>query len=245
MHTAAIDTSACIVTETILCYYFLLGYYSDCKDAFEQGQKCSGVYKIRPENIRSSFAAFAVPPFDVYCDMENDGGGWTIFQRRINGIQNFYLNWIDYVRGFGDVRGEFWLGLHKIHRLTASSTNLRVDLADFAESVRYAKYSAFHVGDSDSKFTLTVSGYSGTAGDALAHNNNRQFSTKDQDNDSSGGHCAQRDLGGWWYGTCTYANLNGHYYMGPNSPSEKGVIWHHWRGHYYSLKVTEMKVRHV
>ena len=234
------------MSKCIMPFTFLLDYYRDCKDALEQGEICSEVYKIRPENVGGSFAAFVSPPFDVYCDMDSDGGGWTVFQRRINGSQNFYLNWIHYVHGFGDVRGEFWLGLHNIHRLTASSTNLRVDLADFADSVRYARYTAFHVGDSDSKFRLTVSGYSGNAGDALSYNNNRLFSTKDQDNDGiSSVHCAQKDLGGWWYLLCTHANLNGHYYMGPNSPSEKGVIWHQWRGHTYSLKVTEMKVRRV
>ena len=222
---------------------FLLGYYRDCKDAFEQGETCSGVYKIRPEVV-GSFASFLYPPFDVYCNMENDGGGWTVFQRRINGTQNFYLNWIDYVRGFGDVRGEFWLGLLNIHRLTASSTELRVDLADFDYNIRFAKYNTFSVGDSDSKFTLTVSGYSGTAGEGLAHSNDRPFSTKNQDNDASGRQCAQDFQGAWWYGVCTNANLNGHYYMGPNSPAD-GVYWYYWKGSTYSLKVTELKVRRV
>ena len=170
-----------------------------------------------------------------------------MFQRRINGIQDFYLNWADYVRGFGDEKGEFWLGLHKIHRLTASSTGLRVDLADFDGNVRYAKYNTFRVGDSVSKFRLTVSGYSGTAGDSLAIHNNQKFSTKDQDNDNHGGlHCAQsHNTGAWWYNNCHNSNLNGVYYNGPNSPSSKGVIWIHWKGNSYSLKVTEMKVRRV
>ena len=178
--------------------------------------------------------------------MHNDGGGWTVFQRRMNGTQDFYLNWTDYVRGFGDVKGEFWLGLHKIHRLTASSTRLRVDLADFDDNVRYAKYNTFRVGDSDSKFRLTVSGYSGTAGDSLTYHNNQKFSTKDQDNDVWSAHCAQSyNTGAWWYKTCHNSNLNGVYYNGLNSPSSKGVIWTHWKGNSYSLKVTEMKVRCV
>ena len=177
--------------------------------------------------------------------METDGGGWTVFQRRINGTQNFYLNWVDYVRGFGDVSGEFWLGLGKIHRLTASATELRVDLADFERNMRYAKYNTFSIGDSVSKFRLTVSGYSGTAGDSLAHSNNSPFSTKDRDNDGYSGHCAQRFTGAWWYNSCHYSHLNGVYYLGPNSPPWKGVIWAHWRGSSYSLKVTEMKVRRV
>ena len=177
--------------------------------------------------------------------METDGGGWTVFQRRINGTQNFYLNWVDYVRGFGDVSGEFWLGLGKMHRLTAGATELRVDLADFERNMRYAKYNTFSIGDSESKFRLTVSGYSGTAGDSLTYHNNQAFSTKDQDNDSASRHCAQAYTGAWWYYACHHSGLNGVYYLGPNSPYAKGVNWYHWKGWTYSLKVTEMKVRRV
>ena len=222
-----------------------LGYYRDCKDAFEQGQTCNGLYTIKPENTNDRLSVLAHPPFQVYCDMETDGGGWTVFQRRMNGTLSFYRNWIDYERGFGVLSGEFWLGLGKIHRLTASATELRVDLADFERSMRFAKYSTVSIGDDGSKFRLTVSGHSGTAGDSLSYNNNHQFSTKDQDNDGSSGHCAQSRTGAWWYNACTHSNLNGVYYSGPNSPFNKGVFWSRWKGAYYSLKVTEMKVRRV
>ena len=220
------------------------GYYRDCKEAFKQGQTCNGLYTIKPENTSDRLSVLAHPPFQVYCDMETDGGGWTVFQRRINGRVGFYRNWIDYERGFGDLSGEFWLGLGKIHRLTASTTELRVDLADFNGNLKFAKYRTFSIGDDGSKFRLTVSGYSGTAGDSLSYNNNHPFSTKDQDNDgNSGYHCAQLNTGAWWYDYCTYSNLNGVYYSGPNSPRTKGVFWVHWKGYSYSLKVTEMKVR--
>ena len=222
-----------------------LGYYRDCKDAFEQGQTCSGLYTIKPENTSDSVSVLAHPPFQVYCDMKTDGGGWTVFQRRINGTVNFYRNWIDYKREFGDVSGNFWLGLGKIHRLTASATELRVGLADFERNMRFAKYSTFSIGDSVSKFRLTVSGYSGTAGDSLSYHSNHPFSTRDQDNDSGSGHCAQCHTAAWWYNTCSHSSLNGGYYLGPNSPSKKGIFWRSWKGESYSLKVTEMKVRRV
>ena len=227
-----------------------LGYYRDCKDAFEQGQTCSGVYTINPHSTEDRFSALVQPPFDVYCDMETDGGGWTVFQRRMDGSQNFYLHWNDYVHGFGNLNGEFWLGLSKIHCLTANTSHtnmLRVDLGDFDCNTRYAKYTIFRVGDSVSKYTLTVYGYTGTAIDSLAYHNGRQFSTRDQDNDDNSGHCAQKGKGGWWYGSCHHSNLNGHYYpSGPYSSTyAAGVNWKFWKGLRYSLKVTEMKVRRV
>ncbi|KAK0065208.1 BpsFReD13.1, partial [Biomphalaria pfeifferi] len=38
----------------------------------------------------------------VMCDTKTDGGGWIIFQRRINGKVDFYRNWQAYRDGFGD-----------------------------------------------------------------------------------------------------------------------------------------------
>ena len=50
--------------------------------------------------------------------METDCGGWTVLQRRKDGSVDFYRDWVDYEEGFGDLNGEFSLGLSKIHRLT-------------------------------------------------------------------------------------------------------------------------------
>jgi len=182
--------------------------------------------------------------------METDGGGWTVFQRRMDGTVDFYRNWTDYQQGFGNLTGEFWLGLDKIHRLTSTGTELRVDLRDFEGNSAYAKYSSFSVGDSASKYILSVSGYSGTAGNSLsrlghADQNGQKFSTRDQDNDATGDgySCAQTYKGAWWYSACHHSNLNGLYHGGAHSSFADGVNWYTWKGFYYSLKFTEMKVR--
>ena len=70
-----------------------------------------------------------------------------------------------------------------------------------------------------------------------------KFSTKDRDNDLAGYSCAQRFKGAWWYKSCHDSNLNGFYHRGKHTSDGDGVNWYHWRGDYYSLQKTEMKIR--
>ena len=80
----------------------------------------------------------------MFCDQNRSGGGWSIFQRRLNGSVDFYRNCTEYENGFGDVRGEYWLGLQKINRLTRhGNSKLRADLQDFSEEWRNAEYENF------------------------------------------------------------------------------------------------------
>ena len=177
--------------------------------------------------------------------METDGGGWTVFQRRQDGSVDFYRNWTDYENGFGNLTGEFWLGLGKINRLTKEQSNtLRIDLGDFDGNTRYAQYTTFSVGNSTTEYTLTVGGYSGTAGDSLSSwHNGRKFTTRDNNNDIYSGNCAQLYYGAWWFDACFSSHINGPYYHSPVVSYANGIIWYHWKGSYYSLKFTEMKTR--
>ncbi|XP_062504742.1 ficolin-1-like [Corticium candelabrum] len=210
--------------------------YKNCKEALSTGHRRSGVYTVDPGD--------GLEAFKVYCDMTTSGGGWTVFQRRQNGSVDFYRDWADYKAGFGDINGEFWLGLDKIHRLTATKQTLRIDLADFSNDKRYAQYEAFSIADQAAKYKISFGQYSGNATDSLSRHNGMKFSTKDQDNDIfSGGSCALRYQGGWWYDACHESNLNGKYLKGSHSSYANGVNWRHWRGYGYSLKFTEMKMR--
>ena len=184
----------------------------------------------------------------VYCDMETEGGGWTVFQRRTDGSVDFNRGWNDYERGFGNIDGDYWLGLTSLHQLLQlnGANELRIDLRDYSGNSAYAKYSSFNVGDSSSKYRLSVSGYSGTAGDAMAgpgfshaRANGVMFSTKDQDNDRSGAHCAARYTGGWWFNDCHHTFLNGLYKSGSGFHH---IIWYTWKRQ-FSLSFSEMRFR--
>ena len=171
--------------------------------------------------------------------MEIDGGGWTVFQRRIDGSVDFYLNWADYVHGFGNISEEHWLGLSKLHRLANVSRQLRIDMRDEDGFNRYAKYSSFYIGGSSTDYTLHVSGFSGSyrVYDALSYHYGSKFTTKDNDNDVYFQNCAVEKFGAWWFNKCHDSNLNGHY---GDSDKYKDVYWHPNR-----IRFAEMKFRAV
>ncbi|XP_077973277.1 tenascin-R-like isoform X1 [Styela clava] len=123
-----------------------------------------GVFDIYPESRDK--------PFEVYCDLETDGGGWIVFQRRMNGIEDFYRGWNDYVNGFGEKDKEMWLGLETIYQLTKDGNyELRVDLKNVSGDSAYAKYETFSIASASDNYCLKVGGYSGTAGDSMTYSN--------------------------------------------------------------------------
>ncbi|CAK8694757.1 unnamed protein product [Clavelina lepadiformis] len=207
---------------------------SSCQDLLEKGSTESGVYalQIYPDDKK----------IQVYCDQETDGGGWMMFQRRMDGSVDFFKNWQDYVTGFGNVDGEHWLGLENLQQITDTGEyELRVDLEDWEKNRRYAKYSTFSIGPPADNYRLTVKGYSGDARDGLMRHSGHTFSTTDRNND--GHNCSGHYNGAWWYAACYVggSNLNGKYLRGRHS-NRGGVDWLPWLGT-YSLKISEMKIR--
>ena len=145
--------------------------------------------------------------------METDSGGWTVIQRRNAslGTVNFTRNWEDYVNGFGDLDGEFWIGLNNIYQLTTTLQEMELQISvwnDSETSITW-NYQTFRISGPENKYRLTVGGGTGDGDDPLAYHNGQYFSTYDRDNDASSSNCAYLAQGGWWYNDCYSANLNG------------------------------------
>lgn len=156
---------------------------------------------IRPPAVNT-------PPFLAYCEQQYLGGSWIVIHKRFDGTVDFNRNWQEYKEGFGEPDGEHWMGLDKIHKITKSADHeLLVVLKDFDGRAKMALYDGFDVDTEGAKYKLSVGKYvHGDAGDSLSMASGVRFSTNDQDNDQhSGGSCAEFYQSGWWFKNCMNA----------------------------------------
>ncbi|MEE6522600.1 hypothetical protein FKM82_021209 [Ascaphus truei] len=214
------------------------GPWLDCFDALLGGQKSSGIYLLKPHGGNQVMQA--------WCDQERAGGGWTIIQRRQDGSINFFTTWQSYKHGFGNLDGEYWLGLENIYWLTdQGSYKLLVLMEDWQGRYVTAEYDNFRLEPESDFYRLRLGRYHGNAGDSLSWHNDKQFSTLDKDRDSYPGNCAHFQKGGWWYNMCAHSNLNGMWYKGGHYRSryQDGVYWAEFRGGAYSLKKVSMMIK--
>ncbi|KAM7356057.1 uncharacterized protein ACRADG_001920 isoform 3-T3 [Cochliomyia hominivorax] len=187
-------------------------------------------------------------PFYVLCDDELLGGGWTVIMNRFNGDINFQRGWLEYKHGFGNLAGEFFIGLEKLYALTASNVHeLLITLEDFNNNRKYARYNLFAIGNEQESYELKLLGkYEGDAGDSFSYHAGSKFSTFDNDNDGCVDcNCAQSHKGAWWYNWCDQSNLMGPYYETDYDKIEqyRGMYWQDWLGPNYSLKAAKMMIR--
>ena len=214
-------------------FLFIGATYRGCKDAYNAGNLDSGVIKIRLPDGRTT---------QVYCDMETDGGGWTVFLRRVTSLTNFNRTWQECAQGFGDLEGNFWLGLDTIHYLTSrDNVTLRIDLKASNGTQGFAKYTEFRIAGRDTEYTIHIGGYTGDIGDSMQ--SGYKFSTWDNDNDYlSDLNCAANRGGPWWHGDCGNARLMNLFFLENGSKQEK-MKWKSLGQFSHKITFAEMKLR--
>lgn len=216
------------------------GPFKDCYQVRQAGYSTSGMYLLKTEGSERLIQA--------WCEHGLDNGGWTVLQRRRDGSVNFFRNWDNYRKGFGNIDGEHWLGLDNIHNLAKQGDyKLMVELEDWTGKKVYAEYSSFRLESESEGYRLRLGTYQGNAGDSFSSHNGKQFTTLDRDKDAFTGNCAHFHKGGWWYNACGQTNLNGVWYSGGvyRSKYQDGVFWADYGGGYYSLKSVRLMIRPI
>ncbi|KAH6933959.1 hypothetical protein HPB50_019347 [Hyalomma asiaticum] len=218
-----------------------------CSDLLRAGQRNSGVYTIYH---RKAFRKGQ----DVFCDMETDGGGWTVIQRRGqfgNRVFSFYRNWEEYANGFGDPKKEYWIGNEALNALTSDNKNmtLRIVLRNNTQDSVYIYYSSIRVASANEMYRIQMGQFLGPPGwDAMSLCDGQKFSTYDRDNDA-GAHvqCAEKFRGAWWYKDCHACNPNGLNLNGFHESYADGIEWsvrnHQAKLYHYSYPSMEMMIR--
>ena len=176
--------------------------------------------------------------------METGEGGWTVIQRRMDGSVDFNRKWNNYIIGFGDLNGEFWLGLSKIHRLIASAgeevnMTLLTEYQQFGGPIKNATYETFKVSGPSTGYQISFTEISDNHSDSLTNDHNgMKFSTDDVDNDlDPKKSCALRHKAAWWYNTCSHSQFSAPYPTGLELMSSDEV------GDHLSFMFSEMKLR--
>ncbi|XP_039488357.1 fibrinogen-like protein 1 isoform X2 [Drosophila santomea] len=185
--------------------------------------------------------------FYVSCDED-----WTVILSRSSDDVSFERGWLDYRDGFGNLAGDFFIGLNKLHALTSSALHeLRIVMEDFSGNVAYAGYSLFAIGSEKELYPLVLLGkfqdnLTPSAGDSLSYHAGAKFSTVDQDNDNCPEcNCALRHKGAGWFNNCAKSNLFGEYItQNIGQAGETGMWWDTFSGQ-NSLKRVRWLIRPV
>ncbi|XP_062600622.1 ficolin-2-like [Saccostrea cucullata] len=242
-----VECMSCLPSEKCV---FLSSEKTYCVKDKNGPKDCTEVHNL---SSQSGLYRVSIPVFGhvtVFCEMEADDGGWTVFQRRLDGSEDFYRTWTESKDGFGNLTDEFWFGNEKLFLLLSQGTyELRMDMSDFNNQTRYIKYSSVSVVDEASKYLMSLSGFSGDVADCFTATTNPihiiKFSTKDQDNDPYGDNCATLYKSGWWHNKCHCSNPNGLYLAGDTGLFAEGITYNPWLTHYYSLKTIKLMVRRI
>ncbi|XP_061605397.1 angiopoietin-related protein 6 [Phyllopteryx taeniolatus] len=216
------------------------GPWRDCQQVLDSGETTSGIYLLRLQSANRLLQA--------WCEQNQAQGGWTVIQRRQDGSVNFFRTWEQYKQGFGNLDGEYWLGLEHLYWLAKQTKyKLRVVLDDWQGRQVFAEYDSFRLESESDGYRLRVGQYRGNAGDSLSWHNNKAFTTLDRDKDGYTGNCAHYQKGGWWYHMCAHSNLNGVWYRGGHYRSryQDGVYWAEFHGGSYSLKRVLMMLKPI
>ncbi|XP_015789050.1 angiopoietin-2 [Tetranychus urticae] len=229
------------------CTHSRPNFPKDCAEIITSNSTCqSKVYAVRtgsPLRVQR-----------VYCDMDDNGGGWTVILRRGKFSEkkhhvDFRTNWQTYKRGFGDIGDEFWIGNEVIHHLTTKEPQiLQIDMKSFSGECISVQFKKFIVASESDNYQLQIDepfGSNKETAEIFLTFNGTSFITSDRIKDSQRFACLNLLTGGWWVNPsrCPLVYLTGLYKeVDVRREVDTGVRWMTFKEN-ESLREVQMKIR--
>ena len=131
-------------------------------------------------------------PVLVYCEVSR--GGWTRILNKVDRTPAFGRGKVEYVEGFGETFGNYWLGLDNIRGLVEQEPySVRIELSNGNLESYFAEYDFFYVHSSSKNYRLKLGRYtSGNLIDTFRRMSGNDFSF----NDTA---CGIQYSAGWWF----------------------------------------------
>ncbi|XP_023037476.2 microfibril-associated glycoprotein 4-like [Drosophila willistoni] len=170
------------------------------------------------KGLSSGIQTIKVPglePFNALCNADVQGGGWIVIHKRFDRSESFNRSWSDFSHGFGQLNGEFFIGLEQLHRITNSERyELRIQLENFDRTFDFASYNNFSIVNASNDYALESLGdFLGTIDNLLEIVLNGKFSTFDHDVDAYDSYNCALNYSAWWFSkNCFGPKLNGIHY---------------------------------
>ncbi|CAH1792733.1 unnamed protein product, partial [Owenia fusiformis] len=114
-------------------------------------------------------------------------GQWLVVAHRFDGSIDFNRTWNEYKAGFGNISGEFFIGLETLFKLTFRNTFMvRFEMIDNSGIMTYFEIDSFAILDENNHFGFWYSFYESTRGNGSDLKiPSGKFSTWDSDNDGN------------------------------------------------------------
>ena len=201
-----------------LCYMATAQNHCRPKDCYDlrcyglsEGQ--DGPHIIYPDTAK-------LPSLNVSCDQEAHGGGWIMYQRRVDGTLNFTRTFEEYKSGFGDNGDnttELWLGNENVYQLLQSYGNkvvdLRIEVDAFDGDLGWIESSSFTMRNEANQYGVRWATTTASKPSMVSQwDKHKTHSFKTFDKPGTGVRCLTVYKGGWWYtSVCGLVLLNGEY----------------------------------